>query len=120
MQEKVDLICLYPGYCLCDGYQAFINHVDRDSYLGLRCTFAITCLQQPELTLFNGKFHVLHIAVVFFKPAGDLFQLGMHFRHIPAQSPDGQRGSGSGNNIFTLRIDQVITFKRRRTIGCIS
>ena len=111
MQEKIHLVRLYTGHGFLAGDQFFIYHVHCNAHFGLCSAFAIAGLQQPQLALLNGKFHVLHVAMVLFQPVGNFLQLGEHLRHIGVELRDRKCRAGAGHDIFALSIDQVIPFE---------
>ena len=63
--------------------QSFLDHVHGNSHLGLGGAFSVPSLEKPQLALFNGEFHVLHVAVVILQLLGNGLKLGVSVRHLP-------------------------------------
>ncbi len=60
---------------------AFVEEVNSDfHHCGTR-TFAVTGLEEPKFAFLNGKFHILHVAVVVFEFLLDGVELSVNFRH---------------------------------------
>src|SRR5690606_30595418 len=47
VQEEVNLVGLDAAHCLFFTDQALLDHVHGDADFGLRCAFAVACLQDP-------------------------------------------------------------------------
>ena len=57
--------------------EAFFDHVHGDADFRLGGALAIAGLQQPQLAVFDGEFHVLHVAVVVFEFASNFREFGV-------------------------------------------
>ena len=74
-QEVVKLVGLdaVNGFFLRD--EAFAHHVDGHANRGQAGALAVARLQHVELAILDGELEVLHVAVVLFHAAGNVFQL---------------------------------------------
>ena len=78
-------------------------------------------MQHVELSVLNGKLHVLHIAVVCFQRIADLDELLVAFRHNLGQLIDRLRSTDACDNVLALCIHQEfaeqLLFAGRRVTG---
>ena len=100
--------------------QPFGRHVDRDLERGLGGALARSGLQHPQLAAFHGELDILHVAIMALKRIKDARQLGISLGHrlFHAQGLGaccltcslGQilRGADTRDNVFPLRIDQIL------------
>ena len=91
------------------GDQAFVDHLDSDLHSGVGSAFAVAGLEHPQFTVFDGEFHILHIAVVVFKFLGDIHELVVDVFHDVLHGFEFFSVADTGNNIFTLGVQQVFT-----------
>jgi hypothetical protein len=87
---------------------------------GLGRALAVPRLQQPQLALFDGELHVLHVAVVLLQAARNFLQLIEHLGHVGFELFDGQGGAYAGHHVLALGIDQVVPFEHRFASGGIA
>ena len=117
MKQLIERFCFDTAYCFffCD--HTFINKVTCDLKSSLSCTFTVTCLQEVEFSFLDCKFHILHITIMIFKFHGKAHELFIAIRHIFCQFCDRLWCTNTGNNVFTLSIDQVFTVNTFSTCG---
>ena len=108
MQQGVQLLGLYAQHGGLFVDHALVHQVDSDLQSGLCGALAVTGLQHVELTILDGKLHVLHILEVILQAGCDFHELVIHFRHLILQVADGGRRTDTSHNIFALCIDQVL------------
>ena len=119
--------CFFIDHTLMEHVHGYFHH-------GSTGTFTVTCLQEPQFTFLNGKFHILHIFVVIFKFGLQRIQLLIDFGHSffhgwivcysvlfgytgqfsPTHGTflgDLLRCTDTGHDIFALSIDEVFTDK---------
>ncbi len=119
MQEEVNLLRRDPADCLLSSDKSLVDLVDCDSHGRLRSTFPGTGLEEPQLTPLNGEFHVLHVAVVVLELNSDIGELLCDLGHVIGKLGDGQCWPDSGHNIFTLSVDEIVTFEVWFARGCV-
>ena len=135
MQQLVQLIRFAAHQSGLFVNHALMQHFHGDAHHSGTCTLTVTSLEEPELALLHGKFHVLHIVVVIFQFGLEFIKFLVDFRHGffhrrifghtfcfrdtlqfgPALRTDlGNllRSTDTGYYVFTLRIDQVFTIEQ--------
>ena len=65
---------------------------------------AVSCLKHIELAFFNGKLHVLHIAVVVFQCLCDFCKLCIYFGHCIVKLGNRFGCADTGHNVFALSV----------------
>ena len=88
--------------CFLFGNHAFVDEVACNFDCGGSRTLAVTGLQHVKFTLFDGKFHVLHVSVVMFKCIANLEELFVHVGQYFCHFGNGHRGANACNNVFAL------------------
>ena len=108
-EKIIELVGFNPenGFVCSD--EAFINHVERDAHCGAAGAFAVARLQKVKLPLLDGKFEVLHVAVVLFEQASGRTKLLIDPGHQLLQFRKRTRRSNSSNYLFALRICQKLS-----------
>jgi len=104
MQQSIDLFRRNPLQSRFFIDQPFVYHLYRNGNFRPCGAFSVPSLQHPEFTAFDGKFHILHIPIVLFQPAGDIHKLGVNIRHNRLKCFQRLCISDSGYDIFTLSI----------------
>ena len=84
-----------------------MNQVNRNFQGSLCGALAVTGLQQEELFILDGEFHILHISIVIFQKVCRLHEFFIDLRHFFFQMSDGGRRTDTGHDVFTLRVDEV-------------
>ena len=82
---------------------------------------AVSRLQDVEAIFFHGELEVLHVLEVTFENAADFHQLLVRCGHLFRQIIDRMRRAHTGNDVFTLGVDQVFAvenFFAGRWIPC--
>ena len=107
-QEVVKLVGLdaEDGFFL--GDEAFANHVDGDADSGQAGALAVAGLQHVELAILDGELEVLHVAIVLFHLPGDGAQMVVDLGHGAFKFADGERRADAGDDVFALRVHQVL------------
>ena len=107
-QEVVELVGLdaEDGFFL--GDEAFADHVDGDAYGGQAGALAVASLQHVELAILDGELEVLHIAIMLFHLPGNGAEMVVDLGHDALEFADGQRRAHAGDNVFALRVHQVL------------
>ncbi len=93
------------------GNEAFLRHIHRNLERRGRGALPHPRLQHVELAFLDRKFHVLHVAVMFFKQHAHLFELLVHLGHQPRHFSQVHRRANASDNVFSLRVDQEISVK---------
>ena len=120
MKQLIQRFCFNPAYRFFRRNHTFIHQVAGDLNCRPCGTLAVTCLEEEQLAVFNGKFHILHIFIVRFQFVSDLHELPIAFRQIFLQFGNRLRRTDSCHNVFTLRIDQIFPINPLRARGRIS
>ena len=102
------------------GKHPFIDQLNGDAYGCRAGAFAGSGLEQIELASLDGKFDILHIPIVMLEGFGDGFELNKHLRDIIGQLLNRLGSSGSGHDIFTLRVEKILAKKLFFTGGWIA
>ena len=108
VQKCVKLLCLDLHNRLLLGADAFVYQINRYLERCLCGALAVTGLQHVELAVFDGELHILHIAVMLFKAAGNVNKLLINLRHGICQRGDRLRGADAGYNVLALCIHQEL------------
>ena len=129
MQKLVKLGRFHPQYSGLFVDQTFFNKVGGDFYCGSSGAFAVTGLEHEEFTVFDGKFHILHIFIMLFQLDADVVQLLETFGHgffqrrifsftdifrnvltlcpdFAARQRDLLGRADTGNHVFALSVDE--------------
>jgi len=120
VQKEVDMLRGDPCHRFFARDHALFDHVHGNAHRRLSRTFTVAGLQHPELALFNGKLHILHVAVMLFKRPGDLLQLLVIVRHLHGHVVDVLGHANAGDHILALGIDQVVAFQFGLARGAIA
>ena len=90
------------------GDKSFIYHIDGHSERSGRRTLTGTALEHIEFTFFYGELHILHIFVVVFQKSADFAELIIGFFIFFFKLGEFNRRTDTRNDVFTLRIKEVI------------
>ena len=109
MQKLVKLIRFNTkkSFFFCDEF--FRNHVDSHFYGCSTGTFSVAALKHEKFSFFNRKFHILHIAIMFFKFCSDVAKLLINIRIFFFKLGKFFRGADTCNNVFALCIHKIFT-----------
>ena len=99
MQQRIELFRFHH-------HQRFIDHITGNLQCRSCRTFAVACLQHEQLSFFDRKFHILHIAIMIFQDAADLHKLMIRLRCDLFELIDVLRRTDARNDILSLRIHQ--------------
>ena len=108
MQQLVELVRRDAHHRLFLADQAFLNHLDGAANGGHPGTLAVAGLQHIKLAVFDSELEILNVAGALFKLGRDVDQLGVSFGHLLGQVRDGLRRANAGDDVFALRIEQVL------------
>ena len=97
-----------------------LGHVHGHTQRGRPCALADACLQHPQLALFNSELGVAHIFVVRLKAQKNTHQFSVNLRELRFQSIKIFGIANSGNDIFSLSIDQEVAVWNIFTSGCVA
>ena len=104
--------------------QSFCRHIRGNLQRRFGGALARAGLQHPQFTFLDGKFQILHVAVMRFKLVADCAEFRKGLRHFRLKrgllrarlqaSGFGQvlRRADAGHNIFALGIDQKLAIER--------
>ncbi len=109
MKQGIHVIGGNAQNCFVSGDQAFVRHINGDLYSGLRGALSVAGLKHPQLAALDGEFNVLNIFVVLFKFGGNSHELLVSGRHVFDEVLDCIRIADTGDYIFALGIDQILT-----------
>ena len=87
---------------------AFVGHLDGDADRGSAGALAVARLQHVEFAVLDGELEILHVAIMLFKTAGDLFELLVGVGHDRFQIRDRLRRANAGHHVLALRVDQEL------------
>ena len=104
-------ICRDTAHGVLLGYQFFANHIDGDTNHGVAGALAISRLQNVETIFLHREFEVLHVFEVTFKDGADFHQFFVRCRHFFRQIANWMRRAHAGNDVFALRVDQVLAIE---------
>ena len=113
VQQLIQLIGADAHNSFFFGQHAFFIHFNSHADSSGRGAFAVAALQHPQFTVFNGKFHILHIFVVSFEVVFGINQFFIQIRHQFFQRiafafrRHRLRGTNTGHNVFTLGVNQI-------------
>ena len=107
-QEVVELVRLDAHDRFFLGDEAFADHVDGDADGSEAGALAIAGLQHVELAVLDGELEVLHVAIVLFELPGDGAELLVGLGHGLLKLADVQRSADAGDDVFALRVHQVL------------
>ena len=111
VQQSVEVSRIYHRNSFFFADHALVNEVACDLERRLRGALAVTGLKHVELAVFDGKLHVLHIAVVVFEGLADVLELSECFGELLRHLCDGHRGTDACDNILALCIGQELAHK---------
>ena len=112
MQQGIELLGFYAQNRFFFGDHAFVHQINGDLQRGSRGALAVAGLQHVQLLIFDGEFHILHIAIVLFQVRRDGLELFVDLRHILCELRDRAGGTDAGDDVLALRIDQVFAEQR--------
>ena len=94
----------------------------HNPHVGQRGALAVTGLQHPQLLALNGELKVLHIAEALLQRLANLLQLRKALGEdlVLGHQRNRQRSAHAGNNIFALRIDQVLAVEDVLAVGWVA
>ena len=107
MEQGIELLGLDAHDGLVLGNHAFVHKVDGDLEGGGGGALAVTGLEHVELAVFNGKLHVLHIAVMGFELVCNGGKLLVHLGHVLFELSNGRGSTHAGNHVLSLGVDEV-------------
>ena len=111
-KKIVELVGLHAenGFLFRD--QLLVHHVDGDMYRCQPGALGVARLQHVQLAVLNREFKILHVAIMLFHLRGQCLQLLRTPLGIcRCNSLIGLRRADSGNNVLTLRVQQVLAKK---------
>ena len=121
MQELFQRRRLRAQQRLFFGDQLLVHHVDGNLDRGLSGALPAARLQQVERAVFDGELDVLHVAVVLLQQRTHVHELPVRLGEIPDQLADGLGRADAGDDVFPLRVEQVLPvhlfLARRRIAG---
>ncbi len=124
--------CLFINHSLAQQVHGYFYHSSTG-------TFTVTSLQEPQFSFLYGKFHILHIAVVVFQFSLKCIQFFVDFRHsffhrrifgnafffrdtrtfgpaLRTNLGNLLRSTDTGNNVFTLSVNQIFAIEQVFTV----
>ena len=96
---------------VCPRDEPFLRHLDSGANRCQGASFRRSGLQQEQIAIFDGKFKILHIAIVRLELRGDGSQLLVDRRHGSLKLGDRHRRTNAGNDVLSLRVGQEFTKK---------
>ena len=108
VEQRVKLLRLDLEQRFVGRDHAFFDEVDGDLQRGGGGALAVTRLQHIELTVFDGKLHVLHIVIMLFKVVRDGDELLVHLGHNVLELVNCLRRTNAGDDVFALRVHQEL------------
>ena len=109
VQQSLQLLGFHTqnGFFFSD--KTFRHHIHSHFESGGGSAFAVSGLQKEQLFILNGKFHILHIAVMIFQSLSNINKLLINFGHIMFQCADGTGCADTRHHIFALGVDKIFT-----------
>ena len=120
MKQLVQSLRLNTAYSLFRRDLAFVYQITGNLDRRGGCSLAVSGLQEIQLALLNGEFHILHIPVMVFQLIGDRHEFTVALRQILRQLGDGLRRTHACHHVFALGIDQIFTENTLRACGRIT
>ena len=109
MQKLIQRFSFNTCHCLFRCNLSFIYQITGYLECCLGCTLSVSGLQEEQLSVFNGKLHILHIAVMIFQFICNLNKLCIALGQILLQLCDRLGCSDAGYHILSLGIDQILS-----------
>ena len=109
VQQLIQALCFNAKHGFLRRNPSLIYKVAGNLNGSLRGALAVSRLQEKQLALLDGKFHVLHVAVMVFQTVGDVHKLLVALWQIFCELGNRLRRADACDNIFTLRVDQILT-----------
>ncbi len=101
--------------------QPLIYHVVGGFHQSLGVHLTVAGLQTVELSLFDGELKVLHLAIMVFQDLTEFEQFTVRLGHVLAHLLELLGSADSGNHVFSLGVDEILTvepvFPRTRIAG---
>ena len=91
--------------------QALVEHVVRHDPLAERGALAHARLQDPQPALFDRELDVAHVAVVLLERVHDVAQSPVALGVDLLQVGERQRVADARDDVFALRVDQVVAVR---------
>ena len=111
IEDAFNIACLdaHNRFFFCD--KSFLHHIDRHFESGDGRTLTGTALKHIKRTLFYRELHILHIFIVLFQKRADFTELIIGFFIFFFKFGKFDRRTDARNDIFALRIKEIITVK---------
>ena len=109
VQKLVDMGCRNTHNGFFTGDKSLAYHVYGTFYCRLTSSLSATSLQNVQLALLHGEFHVLHVTIVLFKALTNGNELSVNFCIFCFQLADFFGSTDTSNNVFSLGVHQVFT-----------
>ena len=90
---------------------ALVDKVASDLDCGSSRSLTVSCLKHVKLLVFNGKFHILHVAIVIFKGFANFLELFVNVREDFCHLSDGHRRSYACNDVLALSVRKEFAHK---------
>src|SRR4030095_11024233 len=101
-QELIELIRLDAQQRFFFINYSLFNHIDGNPNRRETRTFSVASLEHPELAVFNGKFDVLHVAVVLLERFADTLQFARSVGHDVSKLSDRLWCANTRNHVLPL------------------
>src|SRR5581483_3906991 len=111
VEEAFDVFWLHALSVFLFGDWVLVGHVNGYAEGCGGSPLACTRLEHVKFAVFDGKLHVLHIAIVLFKHYANPLELRVHLRHNLGHLVKVHWGANPRDDVLTLRVDQVIPVK---------
>ncbi len=82
VEQGIYLVGGNPHHGLFLRDQTLIGHIHRNLHCGIGGSLTVTGLEHPKLAALDGKFDILHFAVMVFELVVDLFKLCIGLRQV--------------------------------------
>ena len=97
-----------------------LGHVDSHTQSSGTSALTNTCLQHPQLALFDGELGVAHVFVVRLKTHKNRHQFSMNLRELGLQGIEVFGIADTSNYVFALCVDQEVTVRNVFASCCVT
>ena len=90
---------------------AVLHHLHRHAQRSRASALADSCLEHPQLAVFDREFGVAHVFVVALESSKDFQQLGVHRRELTLECVEVFGVADTRDDVFTLCVDEVVAVR---------
>ncbi len=111
MKKHIKRFCVNLHKRFFFAYHTFVDEIAGNFDSCSRGTLTVTGLQHIKFFVFDGEFHILHIAVMVFESFADFLELCVSFGEYFLHLLDRHRRTYACNDVFTLCVYKEFAHK---------